>query len=294
MKLWEKCFATIYNFFARQFIPLKTQLNLEKFLSGAFDVMHNTSINQVIAFTNSQVHKNGFFIDKAGNPDLYYSLFGFFVAESLQLNNIKQKIANTIKSLDISTIKHEVNMFCFVILRSQLTLDKKNDRQLKQTVIHLLDKKEVNTSNYTWFMGIITLFYLKDFYSIQKYLKKFHATIGTCNTPDKPSTIITAEIILNKIYRKPTGQLTNQLINYYRSSGGFAAFVNSPVEDLLSTAVCLFALKFAKTDLRLIKPATIGFIESLYYDGGFLATKFDKDTDIEYTFYGLLAMACLN
>jgi hypothetical protein len=56
----------------------------------------------------------------------------------------------------------------------------------------------------------------------------------------------------------------------------------------------LYALNFAKCDLRVIKPNAIAFVDSLYNEGGFVATAFDMESDIEYTFYGLLALASLN
>lgn len=63
--------------------------------------------------------------------------------------------------------------------------------------------------------------------------------------------------------------------------------------DLLSTAVALYSLYFAGADLRKIRPACLDYIDSLFHNGGFSANSIDPDTDIEYTFYGLLALGAL-
>jgi hypothetical protein len=38
----------------------------------------------------------------------------------------------------------------------------------------------------------------------------------------------------------------------------------------------------------------MNFINGLYVDGGFSAVQADTVTDVEYTFYGLLALGALN
>jgi hypothetical protein len=76
-------------------------------------------------------------------------------------------------------------------------------------------------------------------------------------------------------------------------TGGFKAFVQLNNADMLSTAVALFALNFAGSDLRLLKPASLNFIEQNYTDGAFLSGDGDQTRDLEYTFYGLLALGVL-
>jgi hypothetical protein len=63
--------------------------------------------------------------------------------------------------------------------------------------------------------------------------------------------------------------------------------------DLLSTGVALYALRFVKHDLRIMKPECLEYVDSLYANGGFCATVLDPGADVEYTFYGLLALGAL-
>ena len=81
-------------------------------------------------------------------------------------------------------------------------------------------------------------------------------------------------------------------ITYLKSmqdlSGGFKAAPSAPVPDLLSTATALFVLKSYKE-----KPSypALEFIEAHWAEsGGFIATLLDDKSDVEYCFYGLLAI----
>ncbi len=75
-------------------------------------------------------------------------------------------------------------------------------------------------------------------------------------------------------------------------AGGYLAFAGAPAPDLLSTATSLYALRSAG-----IQHASItlheAFIESLWHDnGGFCGHAADRQSDVEYTFYALLALGC--
>ena len=92
---------------------------------------------------------------------------------------------------------------------------------------------------------------------------------------------------------KKTGPYKVGVRSFYRENGGFTALNHAPYEDLLSTGVGLYALNFINADLRLMKPECLDFIDSLYENGGFRSTQTDFETDVEYTFYGLLALGSL-
>ena len=89
-------------------------------------------------------------------------------------------------------------------------------------------------------------------------------------------------------------EIVDVINTYYRGNGGFAALHLAPGEDLLSTAVALYALHFLDADIRIMKPDCLIFIDDLYDSGGFRATKYDSVTDVEYTFYGLLALGSMS
>jgi prenyltransferase beta subunit len=87
--------------------------------------------------------------------------------------------------------------------------------------------------------------------------------------------------------------LTDKLYSFYRHKGGFSALNRAPTEDLLSTGVALYALHFIEADTRMIKPECLSYIDSLYENGGFRSSYAERETDMEYTFYGLLGLGSL-
>jgi hypothetical protein len=71
-------------------------------------------------------------------------------------------------------------------------------------------------------------------------------------------------------------------------SGGFCANRQAPLPDMLSTATALFALRCYSIKPR-VEP--ISFIEAHWLEsGGFAPTLAERNSDIEYTFYGILAL----
>ena len=83
------------------------------------------------------------------------------------------------------------------------------------------------------------------------------------------------------------------LLSFFEEGRGFKAFPQVGTADLLSTAAALFALKEAGADLRIIAPSCLHFIQENYSSGAFLAGNGDEIRDLEYTFYGLLALGTL-
>ena len=70
-------------------------------------------------------------------------------------------------------------------------------------------------------------------------------------------------------------------------TGGFYASEVAPIPDMLSTAVALFTLRLIGAEFR---DAT-QFIQAHWLDnGGFAPTLLDDYSDVEYVFYGLLAL----
>lgn len=87
---------------------------------------------------------------------------------------------------------------------------------------------------------------------------------------------------------------TDWLINCFYLRGGFLPFQGAPMPDLLSTAVALHALDGMQVDLKPFKEPCLDFIDSLWNNaGGFHGHWADDELDIEYTYYGLLALGHL-
>lgn len=110
---------------------------------------------------------------------------------------------------------------------------------------------------------------------------------------NSPCSEVAAKVFLLKMMNRDGVAEQELLKSLACESGGFKAFLHLQNADMLSTAVALFALNFAGSDLRLLKPLCFGFIQSNFAEGAFLSGDGDPTADVEYTFYGLLALGVL-
>lgn len=278
-----------FNTFIARFLQISP---FEQYLQQALLIINEKSVIEIKEYVKSQQLQSGAFMDKAGNADLYYTLFGYFISEALSINSVVEKTKNYINQLHVKDIKTEIDLFCASILFSIYYPNEQKTSEIHVKVNKLLQENNNNKSLYLHFMGLVSLFYLRNYFRLFLHLLKIRKLLQS-DINEKPASIVSAEIVLRKTSGKRIKMQLKQLTGFYRKSGGFAALKKAPVEDILSTAVGLFALNYAKVDLSVIKPKTINFINQLYHKGGFKATVFDMESDVEYTFYGLLALASL-
>lgn len=111
--------------------------------------------------------------------------------------------------------------------------------------------------------------------------------------PNVPATA--AAVTLCRNLRLPIpAETPGWILNSLHPGGGFLPFPMAPLPDLLSTAVALHALDGLQVSFEERKEGLLDFVDSLWTAaGGFHGTWDDDDLDIEYTYYGLLALGHL-
>lgn len=97
---------------------------------------------------------------------------------------------------------------------------------------------------------------------------------------------------------EPDAKLLKWLRDRQDETGGFHASKQAPIPDMLSTAVSLFTLKLVDKEYQKVGnqtiQSTIDFIQAHWLDsGGFAPTILDDYSDVEYCFYGLLALGSI-
>lgn len=122
---------------------------------------------------------------------------------------------------------------------------------------------------------------------------------GYANHPDLPMGLTpptTAAITIQRVLgERPDPELAPWLLARAYPEGGFFATPMAPIPDLLSTATALHALAGLKADIERIREPTLDFIDTLWHsDGAFLGSWEDEALDCEYTYYGLLALGHLS
>jgi len=274
----------LLNFFSNRYQNASIGLVLE----NALQFLNKDTVEEMRQKSLNFRNNNGGFCDRAGNSDLYYSLFGMFVGNALQINNTNENLRKYLQSAGIVKNMDGVNAYCLSIISSVSGYVDKKTEEIKQQIKKRL-LENLQHPDYNLFLGILSLFYQRKYFTILKILRKIKI-----DPKEKwPCPVIAANAVVIKASGKASNDLEKRIMEFYRGDGSFGALKNSPLGDLLSTAVALFALKFIGADIRSIKPDCLSFVDSLYMDGSFAATSFDSETDIEYTFYGMLALGSL-
>jgi hypothetical protein len=181
-------------------------------------------------------------------------------------------------------------LYSGAILYSKLIGIDQTSESLKKQIRNELKQTTNPQKDYSTFLAMLALYHLEDFVGLYHLIKQYKSVD---NLNEAPCPVIAAATVLLEIAGKSNQSGLKLLNSFYGGKGGFLAVKHSAIEDLLSTAVALYAMNFLDSDLRLIRPDCIFYIDSLYHQGGFRATEFDVETDIEYTFYGLLALGTL-
>ena len=130
-------------------------------------------------------------------------------------------------------------------------------------------------------------------------LEKLRTTDGAyANEPGLPMGSTTATAAAVTLLRAVKGSVPPEvapwLLARCQPRGGFCATPQTPLPDLLSTAVALHALVTLGVPLGDIKEPCLNFIDSLWDNAGaFHGHWADDALDVEYTFYALLALGHL-
>ncbi len=281
MRSWDIFSRNIFKFLAGRPLEKLRRNSIESVLSRSVSFLDPQSTDEIKAFIRSRQTITGGFADRAGNCDLYYSLFGCYIAEALGVDEIKPLLREYVKKM-ISGKLTGIHLKCAVILHAKLFGNK--------TIPPHLLKDETVTAQYSDFINMLSSYYSNDYLSLYRFMRRLR-TSGKSN--NLPCSVTAAHLILRECTESNAEDPWKQMNSFYKN-GSFSAFSNAPSGDLLSTGVALYALRFAGSDLSLIKPECLMFIDSLYSEGGFCATVLDPGPDVEYTFYGLLALGSLS
>jgi hypothetical protein len=291
MRFWEILSKTIFRFAARKPLQKIRANSLENVLKNSIRMIDSQTLTKMRKFVKDQQTTAGGFADKGGNCDLYYTLFGCFIAEALDVQEVVPILKKYVKNVIQNNNLTGVYLNSAIILYTKLFGYETLPSALQKKVNINLQKPENRQPSYSDFINLLTHYYLKDYYGLYQVQKRIR-TIKIHTV--MPCSVTAAHLVLQNCFGKPVRELSDRINSFYRKNGSFSALNMSPVGDLLSTGVALYALMFVNTDIRIIKPECLIYIDSLFSEGGFCATTSDTDPDVEYTFYGLLALGALS
>ena len=271
------------------------------------------SLPAVCAFARSRITEGGMGLDRDQRPDLYYTIFAIALLQALDepipTLSIREQLLSYAEGASLDFIHLGALARCWAAIGHY-------PRELAAGILHNIEHYRTLNGGYdgergaafgTAYGGFVALGSYQDLgvpipeplrlVQSLKYLETPDGGWGNAPNLRAGSTNASAAAItLLHQLEIPVNETTGRwLLAQVHSSGGFLAMPMAPIPDLLSTATALHALGCLNVDLpSRIKEQCLDFLDSLWTaDGGFHGHWADDFLDVEYTFYGLLALGHL-
>jgi hypothetical protein len=273
------------------------------------------SADLVRDYLRSQLTPAGGFADRAGNPDLYYTVFGLEGLFALRADLPTAQVLRYLKSQGAGEQLDFVHLSC--LCRCWAGMPKDEHRHIPADAIlrkvesfrsadggYAQEPGEKDGTIYGCFLALGAYQDLgrdlPDVPGVLNCVNRLRAEDGGyANQLDVPLGLTpstAAAVTLLRQYHQPIPDGTAEwLLSRHAADGGFFATPMTPMPDLLSTATALHALAGLHANLDPIREPCLDFIDTLWTSkGGFHGTWSDDTLDVEYTYYGLLALGHLS
>lgn len=274
---------------------------------------------------SQQDMKSGFFNDRSGRPDLYYTAFGLACAAALGLklentDGISKSLSGIKKNdLDLVHLKAAMQTENMLKLLSVPGFIRKTvleyasvgvGAETKNALANLIKNAPDGAfpngdrnSPYSLFLGVTAYqdcaLEIGVFEDAVSMLDSYTAADrqGAYSNMRGGAASLNPTLAAIHVKRIFSLKIADETVDFLRGSqladGGFKASFSAPAPDMLSTALALFTLRVLSVEP---KHDPRGFIDShCLENGSFTATDLESDgqSDTEYTFYGLLASGSL-
>jgi prenyltransferase beta subunit len=253
------------------------------------------SADLVASFLKSQ-QSGGAFLDRSGNPDLYYTVFGLECLRALSAD-LPVESAAYLQSFGFGDDLDLVHLSSLIRCRANA------ERDVAPDFASRLDRFD-HQNIYNCFLKFGAYQDLKldpprpdEILGCVRDLRAADGAYANHRGAAQGLTSATAAAVgISRHFNEPVpAGLGDWLLARHHSSGGFFAAPAAPIPDLLSTATALHALASLHVPLDPIRESTLDFLDSLWTSrGGFVGSWADDVLDCEYTYYGLLSLGHLS
>jgi hypothetical protein len=270
------------------------------------------AVELVESFVRSQQGDDGGFFDRDGKSDLYYTSFAIDALTALQAELPEQKLRAYLETFGGGEGLDFVHLCC--LARCWSAIEK--GRQGIAEVLGRVENYRAGDGGYNQsldssFGSAYGSFLAYGAYSDHGLMPPEELRIldslggladddgSWTNDRELPITNVPATgaaVTLLRNFRAPIPASTGPwLLSSVHVGGGFKPFPEAPMPDLLSTAVALHALDGLQVSFDPYREACLDFVDTLWTaEGGFHGNWDDDVLDIEYTYYGLLALGHLS
>ena len=232
----------------------------------------------VAEFLLSQFNDDGGAADRAGQSDLYYTVFALEGLIALQ-RELPPHVRLFLESVGDGEDLDLVHLCCLARCWAAL---KQPAPDLAERIDALWDRDNVYHSFLAW--GA-----LQDLGREPEPFSFRDRSLAT-TTP----TTAAAVTLLRQMQAPVPEDAVRYLLARAHPEGGFSATEDAPMPDLLSTATALHALSGQHVPVAHLKDQTLDFLDTLWTGKAFCGHWADDAPDCEYTYYGLLAMGHLS
>jgi prenyltransferase beta subunit len=267
----------------------------------------------VESFVRSQINPDGGFRNRAGESDLYYTVFGLESLVALRAEPPVDEVARYLATLSDGDGLDFVHLAC--LGRCWADVRRNSSVVPAEAILTRIERFRTPDGGYnqsrgashgTAYAAFLAMGAWQDFGQEVPEPHRLLASLhnlragdgGFANVPCAAAGVTTATAaavtLMRQLHRDPDSALVEWLLSRCLPAGGFFAVPGAPIPDLLSTAVALHALAGLHVSLNGLREPCLDFIDSLWTNrGGFYGHWSDDALDTEYTYYALLSLGHL-
>ena len=234
--------------------------------------------SSVADFFLSQFNDDGGAVDRAGQSDLYYTVFALEGLIALQ-HELPPNVRGFLESFEEGDDLDLVHVCCLARCWAAL----------KQPAPDLAGRIDARWNRDSIYHSFLAWGALQD---LGLHPTPFPLREGSL-AQTTPTTAAAVTLLRQMQVQVPQTAL-RWLLARAHPEGGFSATADAPMPDLLSTATALHALSGQKTSVAHLKDRTLDFLDTLWTGKAFCGNWADDEPDCEYTYYALLAMGHLS
>lgn len=272
------------------------------------------SAQLVADFVKSRLTDAGGFADREGRPDVYYTVFGLEAMLALRLEPQSGNVADYLRGFTSPESLDFVHVCS--LARSGAALEKNFFKgEVKQSLARRINAFRTPDGGFHGTPGrahgsaygaLLAWGALSDLDAPLSEPEQMLDSLIALRVEDgsfanerglaqgTTSATAAALTLLRHLRKSPPEKSGAWLLHQQHVSGGFLATPNAPLPDLLSTAVALHALDGLQVAMQSERERCLDFVDSLWSaEGGFHGHWADDALDVEYTYYGLLALGHL-
>ena len=232
----------------------------------------------VAAYLLSQFTDDGGATDRAGQSDLYYTVFALEGLTALQ-HDPPPGAQRFLESFGDGADLDLVHLCCLARCWAAL---KQSGPDLASRISARWDRRSVYHSFLAW--GALQ--------DLGCEPEPF--VLRNDSLADTTPTTAAAVTLLRQMQSPVPEDAVSWLLARAHPAGGFCATKDAPMPDLLSTATALHALSGQHVSFAHLKENTLDFLDTLWTGRAFCGSWADDEPDCEYTYYALLAMGHLS